>query len=121
MTGYQDVFEFGVPKLVESVQRMGDLTKAIVFTHIAWMAKNPDSLIARKCGIETAKQSQILSQKASDCFDEDSQESFWSAVGELDFWLRSDGHRRNPGTTADLIAASLYVGICNGDIVPPFR
>ena len=24
---------------------------------------------------------------------------------EYDFWLRADGHRRNPGTTADVIAA----------------
>ena len=48
-------------------------------------------------------------------------ESFWNAVADLDFWLRSDGHRRNPGTTADLIAASLFVGIHNGTIEPPFR
>jgi triphosphoribosyl-dephospho-CoA synthase len=34
-----------------------------------------------------------------------------SALAELDFWLRTDGHRRNPGTTADLIAAGLFVGL----------
>ena len=28
---------------------------------------------------------------------------------EYDFWLRADGHRRNPGTTADVIAAALFV------------
>jgi triphosphoribosyl-dephospho-CoA synthase len=53
--------------------------------------------------------------------DEEELESFWSAVGELDFWLRSDGHRRNPGTTADLIAASLFAGIHNGIITAPFK
>ena len=31
------------------------------------------------------------------------------AAAELDYWLRSDGHRRNPGTTADLVAAGLFV------------
>ena len=26
----------------------------------------------------------------------------------FDRWLRADGHRRNPGTTADLVAATLF-------------
>ena len=30
-------------------------------------------------------------------------------IAVFDFWLRADGHRRNPGTTADLIAAGLFV------------
>jgi triphosphoribosyl-dephospho-CoA synthetase len=32
-----------------------------------------------------------------------------AVTGELDGFLRSEGHRRNPGTTADLIAATLFV------------
>jgi triphosphoribosyl-dephospho-CoA synthase len=34
---------------------------------------------------------------------------YQAAAAELDFWLRSDGHRRNPGTTADLVATGLFV------------
>ena len=30
-------------------------------------------------------------------------------LARFDRWLRADGHRRNPGTTADLIAACLFV------------
>ena len=40
---------------------------------------------------------------------------------ELDFWLRSEGHRRNPGTTADLVAAGLFVALRDGIIRPPYR
>ena len=36
------------------------------------------------------------------------------ALADFDFWLRSDGHRRNPGTTADLIAAALFAGLRDG-------
>jgi triphosphoribosyl-dephospho-CoA synthase len=36
------------------------------------------------------------------------------ALADFDFWLRSDGHRRNPGTTADLIAAALFVLLREG-------
>ena len=38
-------------------------------------------------------------------------------LSELDFWLRSDGHRRNPGTTADFIGAAIFVGLIE-DWVP---
>ena len=46
---------------------------------------------------------------------------YWSRVSELDFWLRSDGHRRNPGTTADLIATTLFVAIQNRNLQTPFK
>lgn len=32
----------------------------------------------------------------------------------LDFGLRADGHRRNPGTTAEVGAAALFVGLREG-------
>ena len=94
--------------------------------HVALMADQADSLIERKCGSEVARNSQTLAARANDILESDvpsvdQQESYWAAVGELDFWLRSDGHRRNPGTTADLVAASLFVAIYNGIIEPPFR
>ena len=66
-----------------------------------------------------AEQSQAMASKAIDALD-DGPESFFAQVSSLDFWLRSDGHRRNPGTTADLIAAGLFVGLYNGDIHFPF-
>ena len=86
------------------------------------MADKPDGLIARKCGIELARKSQTLAQKSIDSIEADhSLNSYWRHVGELDFWLRSDGHRRNPGTTADLIAAGIFVAAYNGLIAPPFN
>ena len=84
------------------------------------MAEFPDTLIARKCGNEVALQSSVQAQRAVEAFHE-SPELFWQAVSDLDFWLRSDGHRRNPGTTADLIAAGLFIGLANGSLKPPFH
>jgi triphosphoribosyl-dephospho-CoA synthase len=40
-------------------------------------------------------------------------------VSDFDFWLRSDGHRRNPGTTADLITAGLFVILWEGTLRLP--
>lgn len=126
VTGFQTVFEVGISKLREGIKLFPELSQAIVFTHVAMMANEPDSLIGRKCGDQIAKQSQTMALKAVENLDcdipsEEQFESFWSAVGELDFWLRSDGHRRNPGTTADLIAATLFVAINNGIITVPLR
>ena len=41
------------------------------------------------------------------------------AIAEFDHWLRADGHRRNPGTTADLVAACLFVALREGIITLP--
>ena len=36
----------------------------------------------------------------------------------FDAWLREEGHARNPGTIADLIAAALFVGLRTGLLSP---
>jgi triphosphoribosyl-dephospho-CoA synthase len=117
--GFSDVFEKVLPWIVEGRNKFGDLTQGIVWAHVRMMAEYPDSLIARKCGLAVAEQSQSMAGKVIDAM-ADGPEAFFSAVASLDFWLRSDGHRRNPGTTADMIAAGLFVGLYNGDITPPF-
>jgi triphosphoribosyl-dephospho-CoA synthase len=130
--GFEDIFGVGQMLLRQGRQLFPDLNSAIVFAHVAWMAQQTDTLIQRKCGKDVAKQSQTMARRAIDVIDPEclasgaplaqlDAESFWQRVGELDFWLRSDGHRRNPGTTADLIAATLFVAIWNGDLRPPFR
>lgn len=112
--GFQTVFDEVVPRLRSSLASR-DLHESIVVTHVQLMAQFPDSLIARKCGDEVAAASQTRAQLAIDQLQDES--SFWKQVGELDFWLRADGNRRNPGTTADLIAAGLFVLLAQGELM----
>lgn len=140
--GFAEIFEVGVPLVRLGNTHFNTIYEAIVFAHVAWMARAVDTLIERKCGVETALHAKMLAARALDCLPdlkseldrdrgsssvmresaefgstgESELEQFWQAVGTLDFWLRSDGHRRNPGTTADLIAASLMVAIYNEEI-----
>jgi triphosphoribosyl-dephospho-CoA synthase len=77
------------------------------------MAKEPESLIVRKCGQKVAKEASARAAKVIDA-GSPGDDAYESAVEDLDFWLRADGHRRNPGTTADLIAAGLFVLLREG-------
>ncbi|MEX0716481.1 MAG: triphosphoribosyl-dephospho-CoA synthase [Planctomycetaceae bacterium] len=85
----------------------------IIALHLRLMATRPDTLIARKCGVEIARESATRAARVL--------EAGWPHAAEgreelarLDDWLRADGHRRNPGTTADLVAASLFAALREG-------
>lgn len=114
--GFCEIFEEVVPLLCRGREQLGDLRQAIVYTHVDMISRHGDSLIARKCGPKTSDQAKFFASKAIDCFESDSIDAYFSAVGDLDFWMRSDGHRRNPGTTADMIAAGLFVALASGQM-----
>ncbi len=107
------------PWLSESARRWS-LTDAIIHTHLRLLAEYPDSLIARKCGLETAQE---VSTYAAAVLAAGSpgEDSYHEAAADLDFFLRSDCHRRNPGTAADLIAAALFALLRDGKLPPPLR
>lgn len=84
------------------------------------MSEFPDSLIARKCGEAVAQQSADHARYVLSCGGP-GDENYERGLADLDFWLRSDHHRRNPGTTADLIAASLFVALREEIIQQPIR
>jgi len=117
-TDFADVFEVVVPEVRRNLaagRRLGD---AVIRTHLRTMQLIPDTLIARKCGPEVAAEAalyagQVLSAKEGEDGD------YLEALADFDFWLRSDGRRRNPGATADLIAAGLFVLLRDAEIAMP--
>jgi triphosphoribosyl-dephospho-CoA synthase len=116
---FDTVLQLVAPSLESGCRSGWTLTEAVVYTHVRLMAEFPDSLIARKAGIATARQaSEIAAGVLRSGGPGD--EVYYDALGDLDFWLRCDGHRRNPGTTADLIAAGLFAALRDGRLSPPF-
>ena len=116
---FADVFQLAAPWILGGCREGLLLIPSIIHTHVRLMAEFPDSLIARKCGPETAGRAQAMARAVLDsgppfCHD------YQSRLADLDFWLRSDGHRRNPGTTADLVTAGLFVLLREEMIEPPF-
>ncbi|MCY2962576.1 MAG: triphosphoribosyl-dephospho-CoA synthase [Planctomycetota bacterium] len=104
--GFPIVLQCGLPILARR-WRDDAWEEAVVGLHLELMAAIPDTLIARKCGPEVARESADRATRVLD--------AGWPIdphgrrlCKELDLWLRADGHRRNPGTTADLVAASVF-------------
>lgn len=117
--GFGEVFDGVVPWIIEAMNESGSLCDAIVRAHVRAIATWGDSLIARKCGPEIAVQAQSFAHQTWTAGSIGAPE-YLEALEDLDFWLRSDGHKRNPGATADLIAAGLFVAIWENKIAPPF-
>lgn len=114
--GYQEVLGDGRRIFAKWCQRCSHGEPAIIGTYLELMSRFPDSLIARKCGIEIATESAHRAQQVLLAGWPESRNGR-QAIDELDLWLRTDGHRRNPGTTADLISALLF---CDLEKLPPF-
>lgn len=117
---FQHVFRCAAAWIREGLANRLALGPAVRHAFIRLMHEFPDSLIGRKCGQQTAaaaagRAGQILAAGLP------GEEAYEYAMGDLDFWLRSDGHRRNPGTTADMIAAGLFVLLRDGIIEFPVR
>lgn len=118
--GFREVFDIGLPALRQGLERAGSLEGAIVTCHMRLLSELPDSLMVRKRGREVADEA---SRRARAVL-----EGGWphsaacrSAVAELDRWLRADGQARNPGTTADLVTACLFIALRDGIIELPPR
>lgn len=117
---FGDVFTHVVTPIVASCQRGQSLTLSIVDTYVRLIAQFGDSLIARKCGDAVSSEAAAIARQVL-AAGAPGEENYHEALGDFDFWLRCDGHRRNPGTSADLIAAGLFV-IFRDELVPtPWR
>lgn len=120
--GFADVFDFGPPAFLDAFNRFGCVEAAIIDSQLRWLAEYPDSLIARKNGPVVAED---VRRRAADVLRLGgiaTPEGRRAGVA-LDRHLRSDGNKLNPGTTADLITACLFVALRENKVAPsaPFR
>ncbi|MBA4018710.1 MAG: triphosphoribosyl-dephospho-CoA synthetase [Pirellula sp.] len=118
--GFTDLFDFIVPRLEQELAAGRGLSDAVIRTQLHVLRQLPDTLIARKCGADMAQQVAEGAEQVLQAA-ELGEETFHEALADFDFWLRSDGHRRNPGTTADLLAAALFVLLLADRVPRPIR
>jgi triphosphoribosyl-dephospho-CoA synthase len=104
---FHDICDRLAKWLRSSLNHGNSMPDAICELQMRWLTAELDGLIVRKAGKELALEARQLAEWALDEWLETKQRAVrWQA---LDTFLRTDGHRRNPGTTADLIAAAIFV------------
>lgn len=107
-TDFEITFEMGYVVLGELWDAGYSISESIIQMYITLLAHIPDTLIARKNGQAVAEKISRKAKKvlnAGGVFSKDGQRQ----IIKLDNVLRDGGHRLNPGTTADLVAAALFV------------
>lgn len=120
VTCFENTFNLGYLTLLRFWEHGHRLSDSIVQTFLTILAQVPDALITRKNGQTIAEQ---VSQSARKVLE---RGGIFSAEGReeihnFDLLVRDERHRLNPGTTADLVAAVLFVFLTEGDMLERFR
>ena len=113
VTSFAAVFETGLPALTRARADALDWDAAVVECYLHMLAAAPDTHIARKLGVATAAE---VSRQARVTLDAGAMRSAEGrrAVADFDRALRNEQNTRNPGTTADLTAATIFVALLDG-------
>ncbi len=108
VTDYAITFEIGLPAMDIALSQGALLSGAIVQTFLTVLSRVPDTLIARKRGWETARQ---ISERAGDVLNKGGifTPEGQKALESMDQALRDESHSLNPGTTADLTTAVIFL------------
>ena len=112
VTDFALTFDTGVPALAAALDDGLAVREAIVELHLRLLAHTPDSLIARKAGADVAAQ---VSAGAREVL------AGRRTLQSFDASLRATGNRLNPGTTADLVTATVFVALVEGMLAPSDR
>lgn len=112
INNYPITFDEAYPYLKEQLTKT-DQNAAIVNTFLKILAQHPDTFIARKAGIKKAKTISAQAKKIIDIGGA-TTDIGKTAITKFDQNLRKTGNEHNPGTTADIIAATLSLCTLNG-------
>jgi triphosphoribosyl-dephospho-CoA synthase len=106
LTDYVEIFEFGLPVLASARGCTHDQGLAITTLHMAYLSYFPDSHIVRKHGPAVAEAVRSQAHAMAGLWQPVAQRSTLPKLLDFDADLKARGI--NPGTTADLVVATLF-------------
>jgi triphosphoribosyl-dephospho-CoA synthase len=112
VSNYWITFDLAYPYLMQQLER-GDLNTAVVHTFLKILSEHPDTFIARKVGVEKAREVSLDAKKILELGGLETSEGKKSIL-DFDRKLRESGNQLNPGTTADLTAVALALCTLSG-------
>jgi triphosphoribosyl-dephospho-CoA synthase len=113
VTGFEVTFGAGAPSLEQARADGLSWDDAVVETFLTLLAAAPDTHVARRAGAAAAVEVSTRARTAVAAGGVRSP-SGRRAIDELDLWLRDSRNTTNPGTTADLTAAAIFVVLLSG-------
>ena len=116
-TAFGTTFEVGAPALARARRDRLSWDDAVVETYLTLLAATPDTHIARKLG-EAAAVDVCGRARATLESGGVRTAAGRESVALLDGQLRDERNSRNPGTTADLTAAAIYVVLLEAVLQP---
>jgi len=113
VNNYPITFDLGYPYFTQQLEKTRDINTATVHTFLKILSEVPDTLIARKAGLSRAR---VVSAEAMRVLE---MGGLTTSSGRTLLWsfdkkLRDPKHELNPGTTADITAAVIAIGILGG-------
>src|SRR5437773_717872 len=112
-TDFETTFEIGTPGLRRALSDGLAWREAVVEVYLALLAASPDTHIARKLGIDAAVRVQRSARAVLNVGGIRTMAGR-DAVAALDRELRDEANTLNPGATADLTGAAIYVVLLEG-------
>lgn len=104
---FKDIFNFGVPRYQSLLKHWGDEKWATTGLFLSFLSHYPDSLIERKYGLLKAREiSDMISDLEKELCHSDSPDRYEAQLLKIDRQLKRN--LINPGTSADLTAASIF-------------
>jgi triphosphoribosyl-dephospho-CoA synthase len=120
VTDFALTFDTGVPALATALADVLPVRDAIVELHLRLLAAAPDTLIARKAGTDAANRVSAAARGVLAAGGPRTAPGR-EALGGFDASLRQRGNTLNPGTTADLVTATVFVALLGGMLAPSHR
>jgi triphosphoribosyl-dephospho-CoA synthase len=109
---FELTFDFAYPVFKKNLDEFARIEDAVVQSYLEILAEYPDTLIARKWGNDFAavisQKTKELLKKLKNIHDRQLREK---EIRKFDDYLRSKDKKINPGTTADFIAAVIFLTI----------
>ena len=113
ITDYSTTFELGYPYFRKELSKTDDINVSTVNTYLRILSQKPDTLIARKAGIEKAK---WVSNRSKEALALGGAKTIAGRIEieRLDDELGKNGNLLNPGATADLSACVVALATLSG-------
>ena len=115
-TNFAYTFDTLYPQVTKALNRHPRLEDAVLASYLWALSDRADSFIQRKNGTKAAQDVKQRAKKVHSKILKIPESRWMDQISSFDEYLRSEGSQLNPGTTADLLSAALFLALRLGNV-----